>query len=90
VRFGPKAWKPYFNIRDPKEIEARAMREVPAEKVSEGWPIGTDAAAHIKVIEELFQSGPTMVNIHTGQTDQMRAIKFYKEEVIPKLKSTAA
>jgi F420-dependent hydroxymycolic acid dehydrogenase len=86
-RFGPKAWKPYFNIRDPKEIEARAMKEVPAEKVSDGWPVGTDASAHIEVIEELFQSGATMVNIHTGQEDQMRAIKFYKDEVIPKLYS---
>jgi len=89
-RFGPKAWKPYFNIRDPKEIEARAMREVPEEKVSEGWPISTDPAAHLKVIEELFQSGATMVNIHTGQTDQMRAIHFYRDEVIPKLRARGA
>jgi TAT-translocated FGD2 family F420-dependent dehydrogenase len=89
-RFGPKAWKPYFNIRDPKEIEARAMREVPAGKVSEGWPVGTDAGAHIKAVEELFQSGATMVNIHTGQSDQMRVIKFYKDEVIPKLRTRAA
>jgi TAT-translocated FGD2 family F420-dependent dehydrogenase len=89
-RFGPKAWKPYFDIRDPKEIEARAMREVAAEKVSEGWPVGTDASAHIKVIEALFQSGATMVNIHTGQEDQMRAIKFYKDEVIPKVRARAA
>jgi alkanesulfonate monooxygenase SsuD/methylene tetrahydromethanopterin reductase-like flavin-dependent oxidoreductase (luciferase family) len=75
-RFGPKAWKPYFNVRDPKEIEARATREVPAEKVSEGWPLGTGASTHIKVDEELFQSGATMVNIHTGQSDQLRAINF--------------
>ena len=89
-RFGPKAWKPYFNVRDPKEIEARATREVPAEKVSEGWPVGTDASTHIKVIEELFQSGATMVNIHTGQSDQLRAINFYKDEVIPKLRTRIA
>jgi len=89
-RFGPKAWKPYFNVRDPNEIEARAMREVPAEKVSEGWPVGTDASAHIMVIEGLFQSGATMVNIHTGQSDQLRAINFYKDEVIPKLRSRVA
>ena len=89
-RFGPKAWKPYFNIREPQEIEDRAMREVPAEKVSEGWPVGTDASAHIKVIEELFQSGATMVNIHAGQTDQLRVLNFYKDEVIPKLKASAA
>jgi hypothetical protein len=27
-RFGPKAWKPYFNIRDPKTIQDRAETEV--------------------------------------------------------------
>jgi len=89
-RFGPKAWKPYFNIVSPQEIEDRAMREVSADKVSEGWPVGTDASAHIKVIEELFQSGATMVNIHAGQSDQLRVIRFYKDEVIPKLRSKAA
>ena len=55
---------------------ARGSGEVAAEKVSEGWPVGTDPSAHIKVIEKLFQSGATMVNIHTGQEDQMRAINF--------------
>jgi F420-dependent hydroxymycolic acid dehydrogenase len=89
-RFGPKAWKPYFNIPDPKEIEARAMREIPAEKVSEGWPIGTDPAAHIKVIDELFQSGVTLVNIHSGQSDQRRVLDFYKDQVLPKVRSRAA
>ena len=87
MAFWPKAWKPYFNIRDPKEIENRAMREVPAEKVSEGWPVGTDASAHIKVIEELFQSGATMVNIHSGQSDQQRVLEFYQQKVLPELRS---
>lgn len=55
--------------------------------MSEGWPIGTDAVAHIKVIEKLFQSGTTMVNIHAGQSDQIRVIEFYKDKIIPQLKS---
>jgi TAT-translocated FGD2 family F420-dependent dehydrogenase len=41
-RFGPKAWDPYYNVRDPQEIERRANAEVPMEKVTEGWPISTD------------------------------------------------
>lgn len=88
-RFGPKAWKPYFNIRDPKEIEARAMSEVPADKVSEGWPVGTNAADHLKVINELFESGATMVNIHSGQSDQQRVLDFYKKEVLSALRVQA-
>jgi hypothetical protein len=38
----------------------------------------------------LFQSGATRVNIHTGQEDQMRAIKFYKDEVIQRMRAQAA
>src|SRR5579871_601114 len=45
-RFGPKAWNPYFNIRDPKTIQERADAEVPLEKVSEGWPVGTEVHIH--------------------------------------------
>lgn len=89
-RFGPKAWKPYYNIRDPKVIEARAAKEVSKEEVSQGWPVSTDPAAHTKVINELFESGATMVNIHSGQSDQKRVIEFYGSQVLPKIRSKAA
>jgi F420-dependent hydroxymycolic acid dehydrogenase len=89
-RFGPKAWKPYYNFRDPKEIEGRAMREVTPEQVTEGWPISTDPNTHIEVARKLFDSGATMVNIHSGQRDQLRVIDFYGEHVIPKLRLAAA
>lgn len=85
-RFGPKAWNPYYNIRDPKEIQQRAEAEIPAEKVSEGWPIGTDPAPHIKTLKQLFESGATEVHIHAGQKDQQRVIDFYGKEVLSKVK----
>jgi TAT-translocated FGD2 family F420-dependent dehydrogenase len=89
-RFGPKAWDPYYNVRDPQVIEERANKEVPLEKVMEGWPIGTDPAVHIKTITELFESGATEVHIHAGQPDQKRVIEFYGKEVIPRLRKTRA
>lgn len=89
-RFGPKAWKPYFNIRDPKTIEDRAEAEVPLEKVVQGWPVGTDPEAHVKVLSELFDSGATGVHIHSGQHDQKRVIDFYGKEVLPRLRKTTA
>jgi TAT-translocated FGD2 family F420-dependent dehydrogenase len=89
-RFGPKAWKPYFNIRDPKTIEERANAEVPLEKVMEGWPIGTDPEVHVKVISDLFDSGATGVHIHSGQNDQRRVIEFYGKEVLPRLQKITA
>jgi TAT-translocated FGD2 family F420-dependent dehydrogenase len=89
-RFIPKAWNPYYNVRDPQVIEQRANAEVPLEKVMEGLTIGTDPAVHIKAINELFDSGATEVHIHSGQTDQKRVIEFYGREVIPQLRKTRA
>jgi len=84
-RFGPKAFKSYYNIRDPKEIQKRADSEVPLEKVYGDWPVSTEPAVHIKAIAELFDSGATMVNIHSGQEDQKRVIEFYGKEVLPRV-----
>jgi alkanesulfonate monooxygenase SsuD/methylene tetrahydromethanopterin reductase-like flavin-dependent oxidoreductase (luciferase family) len=85
-RFGPKAFKSYYNVRDPKEIERRADAEIPLEKVYGDWPVGTDPEAHIKTITDLFSSGATIVNIHSGQADQKRVIDFYGKEVLPRVK----
>lgn len=89
-RFGPKAWKPYFNIRDPKTIQDRAEVEIPLDKVTEGWPIGTDPDVHVRVLSELFDSGATGVHIHSGQHGQKRVIDFYGKEVLPRLRKTTA
>jgi TAT-translocated FGD2 family F420-dependent dehydrogenase len=85
-RFGPKAFKTYYNIRDPKEIQRRADSEVPLDKVYGDWPVSTDPTVHARTITELFHSGATIVNIHSGQEDQNRVIEFYGKEVLPRLK----
>jgi F420-dependent hydroxymycolic acid dehydrogenase len=87
-RFGPKAFKEYYNVRDPQTIQQRADAEVPLDKVYEEWPVGTDPNMHLKTITELFQSGATIVNIHSGQADQKKVIHFYGKEVLPRLRST--
>ncbi len=88
-RFGPKAWKPYFNIRDPKIIEDRATAEVPLEQVYAEWPISTDPEVHVRCLSRLFESGATGVHIHSGQPDQKRVIDFYGREVLPRLRKAA-
>jgi len=82
-RFIPKAFKGYHTIPDPVKIQQRADTELPLEKVTDGWPIGTNPAVHIQVIRELFASGATIVNIHAGQRDQHRFIEFYGSRVLP-------
>ena len=89
-RFGPKAFKTYYNIRDPKEIQRRAEAEIPLQQVYAGWPVSTDPGPHIKTVMDLFDSGATIVNIHTGQADQMRVIEFYGKQVIPQIRRAKA
>ncbi len=56
-RFLPKAFKAYYDIREPAEIERRADRELPLDKVIADWSVGTDPAIHIAAIQKLFDSG---------------------------------
>ncbi|MGA9528963.1 MAG: TIGR03557 family F420-dependent LLM class oxidoreductase [Terriglobales bacterium] len=86
-RFIPKAFKTYYNVRDPQTIQDRADAELPLEKVYGDWPVSEDPAVHIKAVNDLFESGATIVNIHSGQADQKRVIEFYGKEVLPKVKS---
>lgn len=85
-RFLPNAFKTYYNIRDPKEIQNRAEAELPLEKVYGDWVVGADPEKHIQKINELFQSGVTIVNIHSGEANQSKVIDFYGSKVLPELR----
>ena len=83
-RFLPKAFKTYYKMADPAAIEQRAGEELPLEKVFADWSIGTDPAIHIAALQKLFDSGATIVNVHSGQADQSKVIDFYRRLVLPK------
>jgi TAT-translocated FGD2 family F420-dependent dehydrogenase len=87
-RFLPKAFKTYYNMPDPAAIEQRAGAELPLEKVFADWPIGTDPAIHIAALQKLFDSGATIVNVHSGQPDQHKVIDFYGHSVLPEVAQT--
>jgi F420-dependent hydroxymycolic acid dehydrogenase len=88
-RFGPKAFKSLYNVRDPAEIQRRAEASTPIEQVVKGWPISTDPGPHLEKIHELQESGASIVNIHSGQQDQRRVIEFYATQVLPKVPQPA-
>ncbi|MGZ4789095.1 MAG: TIGR03557 family F420-dependent LLM class oxidoreductase, partial [Terriglobales bacterium] len=88
-RFLPKAFKKYYNIRDPQEIQNEAEREIAIDQLISEWAIGTHPNIHIKKVQELFDSGAWIVNIHSGQADQKKVINFYGKEVLPKVRQTA-
>jgi F420-dependent hydroxymycolic acid dehydrogenase len=89
-RFGPKAFETYFNDPDPHSIQRRSETDISLENVYGERPISTDPEPHLKVVNELFDSGATIVNIHTGQPDQMRVIDFYGKKVLPRLELSRA
>ncbi len=86
-RFIPKAFKKYYNNPSPVAIEQQADQQLPLDQVFADWAVGTDPSVHIDKINELFDSGATIVNIHSGQPDQRRVIAFYAEQVLPNFRS---
>jgi len=84
-RFLPKAFKGYYEITDPAEIQRRAEADLPIEKLIADWTVSPRPELHIKAIDDLFESGATIVNIHSGQTDQQKVIDFYGNWVLPEL-----
>jgi F420-dependent hydroxymycolic acid dehydrogenase len=87
--FIPKAFKGYQNIPDPATIEQRAQAELPLPKVFGDWTVSPTPDAHVQTIEKLFDSGVTIVNIHSGQADQQKVIEFYGREVLPRVRNQA-
>jgi TAT-translocated FGD2 family F420-dependent dehydrogenase len=88
-RFGPKAWKSLFDVPDPAAIEQQADAQTPIEEVLKSWATGTDPSVHVNAVRELFDSGATIVNVHSGQPDQRKVIEFYASHVLPKFRQPA-
>jgi alkanesulfonate monooxygenase SsuD/methylene tetrahydromethanopterin reductase-like flavin-dependent oxidoreductase (luciferase family) len=87
--FIPKAFKGYHNIPDPARIERQARSELPLPEVYAEWTVSQDPKAHVETIRKLFDSGVSIVNIHSGQPDQQKVIDFYGKEVLPQLRRAA-
>jgi TAT-translocated FGD2 family F420-dependent dehydrogenase len=85
-QFVPKAWETYVKDPDPRDIERRAAQEVPLEQVYSKWPVSTDPQVHIEALHKLIDDGVTQIYIHSPQPDQARVIRFYAEQVLPKLR----
>jgi G6PDH family F420-dependent oxidoreductase len=88
-RFTPKAFKTLYGVPSPVDIQQQADSGTSIDEVTKSWAIGTDPAAHIKKMHELFDSGATIVNVHSGQPDQARVIDFYGSHVLPAFKRRA-
>ena len=85
-RFLPKAFKSYYNMRDPQAIQDRADSEIQLERLISKWSVSTDPDAHAAKLIELFETGATIVNIHSGQPDQRRVVEYYGSKVLPQVR----
>lgn len=88
-RFIPQAFTRHHNNPDPRSIQRDAADSLSLEQVYADWPVSTDPKIHIDAINALFDSGATIVNIHSGQQDQKRVIEFYGDKVLKHVSSNA-
>jgi hypothetical protein len=88
VRFLPKAGS-YINDPDPRSIQRRAVADVPLEQVSSEWLVSEDPEVHLQGLLEVIQSGVTHIFLHAPQPDQANVIRFYGEQVLPRLSQAA-
>lgn len=86
-RFIPKAFKKYYNVADPAEIERQAGQQLPLDEIIAEWPVSDDPSVHVDAINQLFDSGATIVNVHSGQPDQQKVIAFYGNHVLPNFRN---
>lgn len=82
-RFGPKAFKTYFDDPSPAHIQQRADAEVPIDQVLQSWAVSPDPEVHIQKLRSLFDSGVSIVNVHCPMQDQRQVIEFYARNVLP-------
>lgn len=87
-QFIPNAWKPgYFDNVSPDEIQARAEKEIPLEKVLDQWVVSKDPRVHANAIQELYDLGATCVVVHVATQDQKEVINFFGGKVIPAVRN---
>jgi TAT-translocated FGD2 family F420-dependent dehydrogenase len=83
-RFAPKAWEPgYFDNVDPVEIQAKAEKEVPLERVLRDWTVSRDPEVHTGAIRKLGELGATHVVVHVASPNQLQVIDYFGREVLP-------
>ena len=87
-RFLPKAWKHgFFDNVSPVDIQARAEKEFPLERVLEGWTVSTDPRVHMRAIEEIADLGATHVAVHVPMPNQAEVIDFFCRKVLPAMRN---
>jgi F420-dependent hydroxymycolic acid dehydrogenase len=84
MRFAPKGHS-YLDDPDPRSIQRRAEQEVSLEQVYSTWVVSEDPQVHLQALQQLIAGGVTHICVQSPQQDQAKVIKFYGEQVLPRL-----
>jgi coenzyme F420-dependent glucose-6-phosphate dehydrogenase len=74
-----------MSVEDPLEMEKLADG-LPIERAASRWIVSDDADEHIERIRPYVELGFRHLVFHAPGPDQMRFIKLYAEQVMPKLR----
>jgi coenzyme F420-dependent glucose-6-phosphate dehydrogenase len=71
------------DISDPRNLQRKAEKEVPDEKIKQSIHIITSVEDCIRSIEEYFKAGFTKVYIHSTSPDEIKFIDTFSKKVMP-------
>lgn len=77
-------------ISDPRELEKKALQEVPDENLKESIQVITSIEECIKSIEEYFAVGFTRVYVHSTSPDEFKFIREFSKKVLPLFNTSKA
>ncbi len=88
-RFQPMAFKELLTDPDPRSVQRRAEDKLRVEDVASQFLVSGEPERHVRRLRQIMDLGATDVVVHSGQSDQLRAIHFYGREVLPRLRPTS-
>jgi coenzyme F420-dependent glucose-6-phosphate dehydrogenase len=74
-----------MSVEDPLEME-RLADSLPAERAAKRWLVSTDPEEHVEQIRPYVELGFRHLVFHAPGPDQLRFIRLYAEQVLPRLR----
>jgi coenzyme F420-dependent glucose-6-phosphate dehydrogenase len=74
-----------MGVEDPREMEKLA--ETVEDQAHRRWLVSSDPEEHVEQIRPYIDLGFTHLVFHAPGPDQMRFLKAYGEEILPRLRA---
>ena len=77
-----------MSVEDPREME-RLADALPVERTARRWIVSSDPDEHVEKIKPYLAMGFNHLVFHAPGEDQIRFLRLYAEQVIPRLRALA-